>query len=170
MSDAGKGAIYNEIRNWRTNRDSTAVVVIVALLSWAAFLIVTIYAPTYPALAGYRLAVLMSVTLFGAVVPFFYFRWEYRVAFFADKILLRFSPFSGETVRLADVARVDRIPWGGLSGPSGALQGRPFRAYRLFGRTGVGLSLRDGTLVVFEAREPETLVAAIRALLPLRSG
>lgn len=169
MSETGSRAIYREVHNWRNSYGTSSIVFGLAVLIWLGLLLALV-GGTGPELAQYLPLFLFLFFFLGIVFPVFYARWEYRVEFFRDRLVINYEPLTGETVRLSAVTRVERV-----NGDEVARSGRDpdttaTRVYRLWGRDYVGLSLRDGARVFFQVRDPDSLVAAIRAVLPLYSG
>lgn len=86
----------------------------------------------------------------------------------ADRVTIRFRPFTVRTIDLAEVTSAEAVTYRPVRDYGGwGVKGWTRRkvAYNVSGNRGVLLTLRDGRTVLLGSQQPEALAAAIRPLL-----
>ncbi len=137
-----------------------AVVLAASVASWAAvFAVVTDdngddgwFGALVAALVGVGLPALLVVT-------------RLVVEVHADRVVIRYRPFTTRTIELASVTAVDSVTYRPLREYGGwGIKGWSRRkvAYNVRGDRGVRLTLSDGRTVLLGSQQPEALAAAVR--------
>jgi uncharacterized membrane protein (DUF441 family) len=114
----------------------------------------------------------LVAALVGVGVPVLFAVARLRVEVEADRIVVRFRPFTTRTIGLDTVDRIESVTYRPLREYGGwGIKGWSRRkvAYNVRGTRGVLVTLVDGRTVLLGSQDPEAMAAAIRTARSARS-